>query len=142
MNRMKKMLMLAGLVLSFTLVAYSQQRGPALHGSWKLVSGSGNLGPISEDHPAELNFENQGNTLTGFTGCNRLTGEYKVERDQLTLGPLILTKKACDNMELEMLVQRFLPNVGFYKVEQDRLYLYDKVNRKRFLVFTRVTGTI
>jgi heat shock protein HslJ len=46
----------------------------------------------------------------GFAGCNRFTGTYTLEADQLTFSPLVATRMFCtDAMELE---QQYLAALG------------------------------
>src|SRR5688572_21766190 len=117
---MKKILMLISLLFTMAGTAYTQQT-IAVQGSWKLVSGSVDVyRRIPQTPVPELNFDPAGR-VTGFTGCNQLTGEYTMDKDQITLGPLIITKKSCENMRVEMMMQQFLPTVGSYKVEKDKL---------------------
>lgn len=140
---MKQLSLFITLLTLFALASPAQQTASPLNGSWKLVSASGNiLKNIPEAQVPQLSFETGANTVTGFTGCNRLTGQFTVDKDQLTLGPIITTKKACENMEVEMAVGKFLTNVGFYKVDQDKLYLYDKADRNNYLLFSRMNDTI
>jgi heat shock protein HslJ len=140
---MKQVSLLITLLIFLAVVSPAQQTSSPLNGSWKLVSASGNiLKNIPEAQVPQLSFETGANAVTGFTGCNRLTGQFTVEKDQLTLGPIITTKKACENMEVEMAVGKFLTNVGFYKVEQDKLYLYDRADRNNYLLFSRMSETI
>jgi heat shock protein HslJ len=141
---MKKISLLIALLVVLAVALPAQQTTSSLNGSWKLVSASGNIifKNIPEAQIPQLRFETAENSVTGFTGCNRLSGQFTVEKDQLTLGPIITTKKACENMEIELTVGKFLTNVGFYKVEQDKLYLYDKADRNNYLLFSRMNETI
>ena len=141
MNRMKKMLMLICLLIAFAGTAYTQQK-TLLEGSWKLVSGSSDVfRRTPADQVPQLNFDVAGR-VTGFTGCNQLTGEYTLDKNQISLGQLIITKKSCENMNVEMMIQQFLPLVGSYKVEKDRLYLYDRGDTTRYLTFSRIAPSI
>ena len=138
---MKKFLIVVNLLLAFAGAVYSQQAS-SLQGSWKLVSGSTDVFrrfPLAR--VPELNFDPAGR-LTGFTGCNQLTGEYTMEKNQISLGPLVITKKSCEDMRVEMMIQQFLPTVGSYKVEKDKLYLYDRTDTKRYLIFSRIEPSI
>jgi heat shock protein HslJ len=138
---MKKILMFISLLFTIAGTAYTQQT-IAVQGSWKLVSGSVDVyRRIPQTPVPELNFDPAGR-ITGFTGCNQLTGEYTMDKDQISLGPLIITKKSCENMRVEMMMQQFLPTVGSYKVEKDKLYLYDRTDTKRYLMFSRTPASI
>ena len=133
--------MLMSLLITFAGTAYTQHK-TLLEGNWKLVSGSTDVFrrfPLAR--VPELNFDPAGR-LTGFTGCNQLTGEYTMEKNQISLGPLVITKKSCEDMRVEMMIQQFLPTVGSYKVEKDKLYLYDRTDTKRYLIFSRIEPSI
>ena len=140
---MKKISFVIALLVLLADALPAQQTASPLNGTWKLISASGNiLKNIPESQTPQLSFETGANAVTGFTGCNRMSGQFTVDKDQLTLGPIITTKKACENMEIEMAVGKFLVNVGFYKIEQDKLYLYDKADRNSYLLFSRMNETI
>ena len=66
--------------------------------NWKLVSveafGANNA-PVGGVE-ITLNF-GADNTVNGSAGCNNYSGGYQLNGDQLTIGPLISTMKACDN---------------------------------------------
>ena len=133
--------MLINLLVLLSGTAYTQQ-GTALQGNWKLVSGSSDVfRRIPQHQVPELNFDPAGR-VTGFTGCNQLTGEYTIDKDHISLGPLVITKKSCEDMRVEMMVQQFLPTVGSYKIERDKLYLYDRTATNRYLVFSRIAPSI
>src|SRR5687768_10963218 len=106
---MKKISVLFALLIFLANALHAQQTASPLNGSWKLVSASGNIVKyIPEAQTPQLSFEMGTNAVTGFTGCNRLTGQFTVDRDQLALGQIMTTKKACENMEIEMAVGKFL----------------------------------
>lgn len=48
--------------------------------------------------PAE---KDAGGRVQGFTGCNMLSGAYKVEGGVVKLGPMITTKRFCVGPEME-----------------------------------------
>ena len=136
-------LVLAVIVLAATSCKKEKSEAPSpIAGNWKLVSGSSDVfRRTPPDQVPQLNFDVAGR-VTGFTGCNQLTGEYTLDQNQITLGPLIITKKSCENMNVEMMIQQFLPTVGSYKVEKDKLYLYDRTDTKRYLIFSRIEPSI
>ena len=74
--------------------------------------------------PATLTLTTADNRVSGFAGCNRLAGAFKVAGDSLTLGPLILTRMACPSgMELEQQFTNALGATRRYRIDDHRLEL-------------------
>lgn len=71
--------------------------GEDLLGTWELrtdfLQDSGQTARAGERPPA-LTFED--GTLAVDTGCNTGSGDYEVSGDEITLGPVALTMRACD----------------------------------------------
>ena len=71
-------------------------------GTWTLVELYGE--PVAADdtnRPVTLTLEADGNA-SGYSGCNQFGGEYTLEDDQLTFGPIAMTRMACDRgMDIE-----------------------------------------
>lgn len=86
------MLVLAGILLS----ACSGGAPASLTGTWKLVSyGSpGNLTPAAADVDTSVVFGEDG-TISGNVGCNSFGGDYKVDGDKITFGPISSTLMMC-----------------------------------------------
>ncbi|RPJ38276.1 MAG: META domain-containing protein, partial [Chloroflexi bacterium] len=66
-------------------------------------------------------------SLTGDAGCNNYNGAYKVTGEQITIGPLVSTKKACSEpagvMEQEMQYLAALQTAATYQIEGNTLEL-------------------
>jgi heat shock protein HslJ len=62
------------------------QAGPPGGTEWRLTR------LASSPH---LLFDPATRRVSGFTGCNRLSGGYTVEGDRLTFGPMATTRMAC-----------------------------------------------
>ena len=67
-------------------------------------------GPSDPRTLPRLEFVAEGR-LTGFTGCNMLNGGWRMEGDELRVGPLMTTKRMCAGPEGEV-ERRFLAAVG------------------------------
>ncbi len=68
----------------------------SLSGSWRLANmTSANL-PTPMLPVGELTVEFSGDQIGGSGGCNRFMGGYKVQGEQITIGPLASTFKACE----------------------------------------------
>ena len=85
-------LVLAGILLS----ACSGGTSASLTGTWKLVSyeSPGNLTPAAPDVDASVIFGEDG-TISGNVGCNSFGGDYKVDGDKITFGPISSTLMMC-----------------------------------------------
>jgi heat shock protein HslJ len=66
-------------------------------------------------------------TLSGKSGCNTYNGTYKVNGNQITIGPLASTRMACSDpegvMDQEMQYLAALQNASTYKIEGNALEL-------------------
>jgi heat shock protein HslJ len=88
--------------------------------TWKLVS----YGPPGAeqdavaDVPTSLVFGDDGQ-VSGSMGCNSFGGEYKVEGNQITFGPLVSTLMACDEpiMNQESAVLKIFTGTVDYQVD-------------------------
>ncbi len=61
-------------------------------GEWMIIDIDGSA-PIDGSNPT-IALSDDG-TISGSTGCNNFTGSFTLDGDQLTLGPLATTRKAC-----------------------------------------------
>jgi heat shock protein HslJ len=69
---------------------------------------------------------NADGTVNGSAGCNNFTGAYKVEGDNITIGPLASTRKACPEpgvMEQETAYLAALESAATLKIRGDQLEL-------------------
>ena len=63
---------------------------------WSLTSlGGAPAEPGNGGKPATLTFSEADSKVSGFAGCNRLAGSYQAKSDSLRIGPLALTRMAC-----------------------------------------------
>lgn len=60
--------------------------------NWRLMVLPGQIVPVGNNLPT-ARFE--GGRVSGFSGCNRFSGGYTVDRDKLTIGNLAGTMMAC-----------------------------------------------
>lgn len=66
---------------------------------------------------------NENGTIYVKTNCNGIGGHYVLKNDSLTISGLSWTEMACDNMDVEKLLQRFLPRVCGCKIKNDSILL-------------------
>lgn len=139
------MKILACLLLSLSIMTGDSiaQKKPVvspLSGKWIFTASSEmETGNLSEGQLPDLFFPDSARTVSGYTGCNRINGSYEIDGERFLFGPMVSTYKACPDMEMEKFITHFLIRVGFYRIEGDRLYLYDKDDRSRYVVYQRNT---
>ena len=92
-------------------------------GTEAVVPGKGQKKPY-------LKLEAKGNKVIGFSGCNRLMGDYKLKGAELSFGPTAGTKMACaQGMDTEKLFVQALPKVKTYKISGQSLDLLDSAGK-------------
>ncbi len=93
---------------------------------WVAVQlGGQELGDEAGRRPSLLFDAGKGH-VSGFTGCNRLVGGYKVDGSELSLGELAATRMACmGGAVLEATFTDALKGVVSYAIIGDQLELYD-----------------
>ncbi len=97
---------------------------------WKLERLNGNApGKSATDEPLALRFNKQSQQVSGYSGCNRFSGQYTLtpmsaQKGSLKLGPLASTRKACvDGMDSEQQYLDALTSATAYHFEDDKLVL-------------------
>lgn len=88
---------LIGLFTLLILTACSGAAPESIEGRWQLIShgSASSLTPAEEDVEAFIEFGADGQ-LGGNVGCNGFGGEYTVEDNVITFGPIISTKMFCE----------------------------------------------
>lgn len=116
----------------------SSNNNTSINGRWKFESSSDKK--FEQDNVKtlpELSFNDASRKVTGSIGCNSLNGFFFITGKQFNFSPLALTKKTCSNEPIESYLKSFFKNVGFYKTDGNKLYLIDKSDTKRYVVFTK-----
>jgi len=93
--------------------------------SWNVLQINGQ--PIKGTQALPLTFELDGRA-SGHSGCNGYSGEANVAGEQLTIGPVMSTKMACAENELqqqETTLFQALEKVTSYTITGDKLSLLD-----------------
>lgn len=88
------------LIALFTLLALaacSASRPDSLPGRWQLVSHGPASGQVAaaQDVDAFIEFGPDGQ-LSGNVGCNGFGGDYQVDGNTITFGPIISTEMFCE----------------------------------------------
>lgn len=133
--------MICGMLLlscSRKSTAYRSNEIEGLNAEWKYSYASDKKSPkvAYKDLPT-LNFNQSNNTVSGYGSCNELNAGYTIANDQLTFNNLDITTEKCNNAAIEKFVINFLKNVGYYKLESNKLFLYNKTNRSKFIVYAK-----
>lgn len=85
--------------------------------------------PAANDpRPITLQFDATEKRVSGFSGCNRFSGSYTLEQNQISFGPLMSTKMACADAARNTTEQTFLDALSrtdSYLYENDTLTLFD-----------------
>lgn len=94
---------------------------------WMLLSLSGQqMQDNPESYTAYIRFEEGGDDLTGYTGCNRLTGRYQMQNSTLQLTNLSTSRAMCPIIEQENFLMAILEKVDSYSIAGEILTLYHK----------------
>jgi heat shock protein HslJ len=111
------------------LATYQAQSQNLEGTSWQVISyNNGKQAVVSVVAGSELtaDFGTDGR-LTGSTGCNNYNGEYKVDGNKITIGPLASTMMFCNDpagvMDQETQFLAALQSAATYKLEGNRLEL-------------------
>jgi heat shock protein HslJ len=120
-----------------TVLVYMVAEPKSLTGNlWKTISyNNGQEAVVSVIIGSEITayFDEDG-TLSGSAGCNNYSATYDIEGDQLTIGPAITTRMACQDpegiMDQEMQYLAALEMVTAYQFEEERLILLDAEGRR------------
>lgn len=97
---------------------------PTLEGRWRLVDGERPTPPVSSQTPP-ITAEFSGGRLSGFGGCNQYTTSYQTSGEQLKVGTIASTRKACQEplMQQEFRYLAALEGAQNYKVNQQGLQI-------------------
>jgi putative lipoprotein len=93
----------------------------SLKREWTLFELNGE--PITLSKPPTLRFS-EPNRVSGFSGCNQLSGAYDLRENGLTFGPLVMTKMACGKgMDVERAFATALGATKRYAIKGTELEL-------------------
>lgn len=114
------------------------QENIKLSGLYKIESLNGNA--ILDE--LTIDFDEQTNKVSGFSGCNSFFGNFNTENNLLSIGPLASTKKSCldQNSERESEILKALSTVDEFEVKDNNLQL--KNSDEVVIVFTKKTAEV
>lgn len=101
------------------------ETGESLVGSdWNVIELEGQAAATGMgDKPASIGFEEDGRAHA-FSGCNRMSGSYAVEGNQLKFGQMAMTKMFCEGaMDLESTFSRVIGEIDSFRIVGNTLEL-------------------
>lgn len=118
------------LVASLTACATSGPiPGPVpLEGTtWEVVEVRGVAPPASAAPDPFIVIQSGDGQVAGSTGCNAFNGPYRATGNELVMGPLDSTGRACPTElgDFETIMMHALTNTRFYVVRLNELFLYE-----------------
>lgn len=98
---------------------------PLRSGEWMVAELNGKKLVAPPEQRPTLTFDADDKRVSGFGGCNRLTGGYEADGNKLKFGPVATTQMACaQGMSTEADFAAALELVTSYKIEGDKLIVY------------------
>ena len=92
-------------------------------GQWRFVTiGGTTVWAVGRQQPY-LKFEERNHSVTGFTGCNRLRGQYTADESTLSFQQMITTRMACAGESYEQQVLDVLKSATGYKIVDHELHV-------------------
>jgi len=92
-------------------------------GQWRFAAiGEKAVQAVGQQQPY-LKFEKRDHRVTGYTGCNRLHGQYAADESVLTFQQMITTRMACASDPYEPQVLEVLHSTTGYKIVDHELHL-------------------
>jgi|KBSMisStandDraft_5_1062788.scaffolds.fasta_scaffold308730_2 putative lipoprotein len=93
---------------------------------WKAVELAGKPTPAQAGtREVHLQFQVDGR-VSGFDGCNQMTGPYTLSEDRLTFGRMAATQMACMNTSgTEQAFRAALEHTSRFRIDGDKLELFD-----------------
>jgi heat shock protein HslJ len=71
--------------------------------------------------------------VIGTDGCNNFTGNLKkLDSTMISFGPLAGTRKMCPDMTIANKMNRLMPEVRYYRLDEGTLYLLDADKKELF----------
>lgn len=99
---------------------------PLLQTQWRLATLGDQAVELAEDRRPDFTLDAKENRISGFTGCNRMSGEYVLSGSELKFDRMISTKMACvETMELERDFLNAMQATAGWRMAEGRLELLD-----------------
>jgi copper homeostasis protein (lipoprotein) len=120
----------------YTLNRMPAEIGMMLETQWVLTDLTG-LSTVKSGLTGEaptLMFDQLQSRVSGFAGCNRYFGAFRISADGgIRISNIGSTKMACDDMRLERDFLAALENVDRFEVKDDQLFLSNSASSERMI---------
>ena len=96
--------------------------------NWKLIRlNDQSIDKGEGEKPLTMTLSLIDNRASGYAGCNNYFGKFTLAKEQLTIGPLGMTRRFCQNSaDLEHTFTKVLSQVTHFNVTEKNLTLLDK----------------
>jgi heat shock protein HslJ len=68
--------------------------------------------------------DNKSGKMRGYGGCNQIQGSYSIDGEKLIFGPIMATRRYCEQMEFENNFTVALGKTDTFRISEDLLSLY------------------
>jgi len=105
-----------------------QTDAPLEETRWEVVEVRGVQPPEGADPAPFLTVRSSTGDVVGNSGCNTFNGPYRATGNELVMGPLASTRRACAGRDLgnfETIMFDALSRTRFYVVRLNELFLYE-----------------
>jgi len=94
---------------------------------WRLTRlGEAAVAAASQQREPYFVLSSKSHRVSGSGGCNRFTGSYQLNGDELTFGPIVTTLMACpEGMDTEKAFLKALTETKTWKLTEQKLELFD-----------------
>ncbi len=95
--------------------------------TWEVVEVRGITPPSSAAPDPYVVIQSGDGQVAGSTGCNSFNGPYRATGNELVMGPLSSTRRACSTElgDFETIMLDALGKTRFYVVRLNELFLYE-----------------
>jgi heat shock protein HslJ len=98
--------------------------------NWVATEVMGKAVTVVEGHPAvHMQLHSLDKKITGFSGCNRISGPYESSHEDLKLGPVVATRIACLEANVEPQFLEAISGTATFRIAGDELQLQNKVGK-------------
>lgn len=91
---------------------------------------------IGEGVTSYIDFR-EDNTFGIMTNCNHIGGNYHLSGDSISFSDMSCTEMACDNMELEEILKKVLPQIRAVDCLNDSLTRLNAANAEAYIVLKK-----
>ncbi|MES2772898.1 MAG: META domain-containing protein [Bacteroidota bacterium] len=122
-----------------TVTANPNAKMTGITGKWKFESSSEkDFGRLDGQALPEISFNETDRKVSGSTGCNIFNGFFFTTGDLFNFSPLAVKTKKCQDLSVEKYITVFFKGVGFYKTDGNKVFLYNRNDRNKYVVFTKL----